>query len=55
MFTVTVQITIDGSAFGEPDRTVSFPFSVLRGSFAEGDPNTLNVTGTSYILKPVLS
>lgn len=53
--TWTVQWTVDGGAFGEADKTYAFPFVVLRGSAAEGDPNTVTITGTSYALKPTLS
>lgn len=53
--TWTVQLTIDGSAFGEADKTVTFPFCVLRGNVAEGDPSTIPVTFTSYALRPTLS
>lgn len=54
VFTVTVQLTIDGSAFGEADKTLVFPYTVLRGSGTEGDPDTINVTGTSYTARPLL-
>jgi hypothetical protein len=53
--TVTVIFTVDGSAFGEADKSLTFSYCVLRGSFSEGDPNTINVTGTSYAVRPALS
>jgi hypothetical protein len=53
--TFTIQYTVDGTAFGEADRTLTFAFCVLRASFAEGDPNTLSVSFTSYQLRPTVS
>ena len=53
--TWTVKQTVDGGAFGEADKTYTFPFVVLRASGAEGDPNTITITGTSYALRPTLS
>lgn len=53
--TWTVKWTVDGASFGESDKTYTFAFVTLRGSVAEGDPNTVTVTGTSYQLKPTLS
>lgn len=55
VFTVTVQLTISGAALGEADKTLSFPFVVLRGAFAEGDPDTYTVSGTSYAIEPSLA
>lgn len=54
-FVVTCQLTIDGTAFGEADKTLAFAYCSIRGSGSEGDPNTYNVSGTSYQLRPVLS
>lgn len=54
-FTVTVTLTIDGASFGEADKTLTFPFSVVRASVAEGDPDTVTISGTSYAVRPVLS
>jgi hypothetical protein len=53
--TLTVALTIDGTAFGEADRTLTFPYSVLKGDVAEGDPNKVSVKGTSYRIRPTLS
>lgn len=53
--TWTVKATLSGSSFGETDKTYSFPFSVLRASAANGDPDTVTVSGTSYKLKPTLT
>lgn len=55
VFTITVSLTIDGSPFGEADKTVTFPFVVFRADAAEGDPNTTDCTGTSWAVRPILS
>ena len=55
VFVLTVNLTIDGSSHGESDKTLGFPFTSLRGSFQEGDPNNYSVSGTSYALRPTLS
>lgn len=52
--TVTTTLTIDGASFGEPDKSLIFPFVVLRGGGSEGDPNAIPVTGTSYAVIPTL-
>lgn len=53
--TVTLSASYDGTPFGEADKTLTFPFVVLRANYADGDPCSLNVTFTSYALKPTLS
>jgi hypothetical protein len=53
--TWTVKWTENGSAFGESDKTYSFPYCVLRGNVAEGDGNTVTISGTSYALQPTLT
>jgi len=55
VFTVTVSYTIDGSAFGEADKTVTFPFVVLRAGVATGETDTITTAGVSYAPKPILS
>lgn len=55
VFTITIQLTIDGSPFGEADKTLTFPFCVFRANGAEGDPNTVSCTFTSYAVRPTLS
>lgn len=55
VFAFTVTLTIDGASFGEADKTLTFNFVVLRASVSEGDPSTINVSGTSYAVRPVLS
>lgn len=54
-FTVTVAIVYEGSDFGGSDQTLTFAYSVVRVSQAEGDPNTLTVAGTSYQLRPTIA
>lgn len=53
--TWTVKATCDGASFGETDKTYTFPYCVLRGSVANGDPDTVTVSATSYALKPTLT
>lgn len=55
LFTLSLQYTVDGSPFGESDKTLTLPFCVLRGSIAEGDPSKTSVTFTSYAVRPLLS
>lgn len=51
----TVKWTVNGASFGEADKTYTFPYTSLRGNGAEGDPNTVTVSGTSYALRPTLT
>ncbi len=53
--TWSVKTTMDGASFGEADKTYTYPFTVLRGSFADGDPDTITISGMSYAIKPVLT
>jgi hypothetical protein len=55
VFTVTIQLTLDGSPFGESDKTVTFPYCVLRANVKEGDPNTIDISATSHAVRPTLS
>ena len=54
VFTVSTTLTLDGSAFGEADKSLVFAHVALRGGAAEGDPSTIKVTGTSYAVLPTL-
>jgi hypothetical protein len=47
--------TLDGTAFGESDKQLTFPYSAVRGSLSEGQPTTYSVSGTSYAVRPTLS
>lgn len=53
--TWTVSFTVDGSAFGESDKTLTFAFSILRGKGSEGDGNMIEVAGTSYKRIPTVA
>jgi hypothetical protein len=55
VFTITISLTIDGSPFGESDKTVTFPFSVFRANAKEGDPNMIDASFTSFAVRPLLS
>lgn len=54
-FTVTVALVIEGSDFGGADQTLTFNYCVIRADGAEGDPNTINISGTSYQLIPTVA
>jgi hypothetical protein len=54
-FTITITLTIDGSPFGEADKSLAFPFCVFRANAAEGDPNMVTCTFTSLCVRPTLS
>ena len=54
VFTVTITYTIDGTPFGEADKSLVLPFCVLRGNIAEGDPTKFACTFTSYAVRPTL-
>ena len=55
VFTITITLTIDGSPFGEADKSVTFPFCVFRANAKEGDPNTVEASFTSHAVRPLLS
>jgi hypothetical protein len=55
VFTISIQYTIDGSPFGEADKTITFPFCVFRANATEGDPNKVAATFTSYAVRPLLT
>lgn len=52
--TLSVNMTQEGSDFGESDLTLRLPYAVIRASRQDGDPNTIAITGTSYALIPVV-
>lgn len=54
VFTATLTYTIDGSPFGEADKSLVLPFCVVRGNIAEGDPSKFAVTFSSYAVRPTL-
>lgn len=55
-FLVNTTVQADGTWKGEADKTLTLPYSSLRGGgFSDGDPATIPVTGTSFALRPTLS
>jgi len=55
VFTVDVEHIINGSAFGEADKSLFFDDMKLTGTFAEGFPSAYTVAGEASILAPVIS
>lgn len=53
--TETIAFTVDGSAFGEADKTLTFPYCFVTANLAEGDPNTVTQSATSYALIPTVA
>jgi hypothetical protein len=53
--TYTVQLSQEGSDFGESDITMTLLYCSLRGSRADGYPNTISISGTSFQLKPTIA
>lgn len=53
--TWTLQWTVDGTAFGESDKTLTFAFVKLTAKVSEGDPNMIEVSWTSYQKHPTPS
>jgi len=53
VFTVTTLFTIEGTDHGDAaDHTLTMNFCRLTGSIAEGDPDTISISGTAYDLYP---
>lgn len=52
VFTVDVSVIYSGAAFGAADEELLFGKCEIRANVSEGDPNTVNVTITSYVTKP---
>ena len=55
VFTMTLEWVIEGSDHGGADHTVTLTHCVVTGSFSEGDPSTVNITGTAFDLYPTVS
>lgn len=54
--TVTVLLTIEGTNRGDStDHTISLPMCIITGSIAEGDPDTISISGTSYAPWPTVA
>jgi len=53
VFAIDVGILIEGTDHGDAsDHSFTLPNCVVTGSWAEGEPNTISVSGTSYALLP---
>jgi len=56
VFTISIALVIDGSAFGEADKTLTFKFCALRADMKEAMAgNVISLKFTSYSIRPVLS
>jgi len=55
VFTLTLQWAIEGTDHGGADHTVTLNHCVVTGSFSEGDPSTVSITGTAYDLYPTVA
>jgi hypothetical protein len=53
--TNTTIYTISGTATGEADKSLEFPYSTLRADGGEGIPSTMTVNGTSHAATPTYS
>lgn len=53
--TWTIQFTIDGTFAGESDKTMSLTFVVLRAKMSEGDPDMVEISFTSYQVRPTFA
>ena len=55
VFTLDLTWTIEGTDHGDSaDHAIKLPFTVVRGGFAEGDPNVVNISFTSYVNRPTI-
>jgi hypothetical protein len=55
VFALTLQWSIAGAALGGTDHTLTLNHCVVTGSFSEGDPSTISITGTAYDLYPTVT
>jgi len=56
VFTLDLKWTIEGTDHGDAaDHTLTLNYCTFRGSFTEGDPNTINISGTSYMVRPTVT
>ena len=55
VFTMTLEWAIDGTDHGGADHTVTLNHCVVTGSFSEGDPSTVSITGTAFDLYPTVA
>jgi hypothetical protein len=55
VFTLTLRWTVEGTDHGDAaDHEITLPFCVVRGGFTEGAENVVNITGTSYAVRPTI-
>jgi len=55
VFALDLTWTIAGLVHGDAaNHVIKLPYSVLTGSLAEGDPDTISISGTSYALYPTI-
>lgn len=50
--TFDMSVTYSGTDVGKADQGFVLPYTVLRASVSEGDPNTISCSFTSYAVKP---
>ena len=56
VFTITIAVTLDGTPWGEADKTLTFDYCSFRtGSIKDGDPSSVDCAATSHQLRPTLS
>ena len=53
--TETIAWTVDGSFAGEADKTLTFPYCYVTANLAEGDPDHVTQSATSYALNPTVA
>ena len=55
VFTLSLTWTVEGTDHGDSaDHAITVPFCVVTGGFAEGQPDTINISGTSYAVRPTI-
>lgn len=56
VFAVKMRWTIEGTDHGDPsDHVLELDHCYLTGSLSDGDPDTISLSFTSYVLYPVLT
>ena len=53
--TGTLTWSVDGTMVGEADQTLTFPYVALRAKGSDGDPDMVEITFTSYALRPTVA
>lgn len=55
VFTLTLRWTVEGTNHGDAaDHTIELPYCHITGALAEGDPNTISISFTSYAVRPTI-